>query len=484
MKDQSAVDPHGLLQRVVDAAADLLDVGVAAIYRVEPGTHEAIWACDSGVDDEVLGGLIRTTRLPIKQEPVELAAVVAASAPLRLISSRPIVGSDTLVRGVLCLFDGPARRLASREGLILGALADGAALALENAELARRLDEVEARYRFLLDRLPDIMWAAGADRIFTYVSAGCERILGYRPDELIGRSSEIVMHESSRDAFEEGYRWQIAHPDADQTYRVNLRHKDGHPVPVELHNIGTPSNGKYGGGTGSVREMTERIRLERELQEQAAELAASRERARLAEELHDSVTQALFTMTITAGAARMLLERNAAGVDAKLDDLSSLSREALAEMRSLIFELRPGGMTDEGLVPALRKHLAAVEARTGLAIQCALESDPGHLSLAVEDALYRIAQEAVHNIVKHARAREVRIELGRLPDAVRLSIHDDGAGFDPRARTDGLGLAGMTARAARLGGFLDVVSTPNKGTTIVVTLPIEAEHLPDSHERG
>ena len=99
-----------------------------------------------------------------------------------------------------------------------------------------------------LDRLPDVIWAAGADRIFTYVSAGSELLLGYRPEELIGRSSGIVMHESSAHTFEEGYAWQIAHPDGDQTYRVNLRHRDGHPVPVELHNVGTPIAGGTAGG--------------------------------------------------------------------------------------------------------------------------------------------------------------------------------------------------------------------------------------------
>ena len=323
-----------------------------------------------------------------------------------------------------------------------------------------------------LDRLPDVIWAAGADRIFTYVSAGSEHLLGYRPDELIGRSSEIVMHESSNQAFEEGYRWQIAHPDGDQTYRVNLRHKDGHPVPVEVHNIGTPVDGRYGGGTGSVREMSERLRLEREIREQAAELAAGRERAHLAQELHDSVTQALFIMNITAGAARMLLERNQPGVEAKLDELSSLAREALGEMRSLIFELRPGSLAEEGFLPALRKHLGAVQGRTGLVIRLDISPDQTRLPLPAEDALYRIAQEAIHNVVKHARAHEVIVRIASPSSSVvRMEIIDDGVGFDPRGRTDGLGLTGMATRAERLGGWVTVESAPSGGTAVTVELP-------------
>jgi PAS domain S-box-containing protein len=341
----------------------------------------------------------------------------------------------------------------------------------ENARLARELADQEARHRFLLDRLPDVMWAAGADRVFTYVSAGCERILGYRPEELIGRGSEIVMHPSSVDAFNEGYRWQMAHPDADQTYRVNLRHKDGHPVPVELHNIGTPVDGRYGGGTGSVREISDRLRLEQELQEQAAELAAGRERARLAQELHDSVTQALFSMTITAGTVRMMLEEGRPGVEAKLDDLSTLARQALTDMRSLIFELRPANLAEEGLLPALRKHAAAVEGRTGLGIGVSAASDLERLPAPMEEALFRIAQEAIHNVVKHAHARHVQVAIGRQGAEVRMEVRDDGDGFDPRQKSDGLGLLGIASRAERLGGRLGVESSA-KGTRISVSLPI------------
>ena len=329
----------------------------------------------------------------------------------------------------------------------------------------------------VLDRLPDVLWAAGADRIFTYVSAGSEGLLGYRPEELIGRSSEIVMHESSRQAFEQGYRWQIAHPDGDQTYRVNLRHKDGYPVPVELHNIGTPVGGRYGGGTGSIREISERLRLERELQEQAAELAASRERAHLAQELHDSVTQALFTMTITAGAARMLLEGNQPGVETKLDELSSLAREALGEMRGLIFELRPGSLAEEGFVPALRTHLAAVEGRTGLVVRLDVSPDLMGLSPPTEDGLYRIAQEAVHNVVKHARAHVVNVHIARTSATVRMEVIDDGVGFDPQVRSDGLGLAGMAARAERVGGSLTVESAPGRGTVVSAVLPMAVANV-------
>lgn len=466
------------LRPVVDDALRLVEMDAAVIYVCMSDEPIARWVCDGGILDGQTRRLVRAACLRrdvAGRGASSLRARLARDgSPLRLALAEPIRGAGKVPGGYLCLLGRAGRRVTAHHRTIATLLATQAALAIENAALLRRLDEGEARHRFVLDRLPDVVWAAGADRIFTYLSAGVERLLGYRPDELIGRSSEIVMHESSRATFEEGYRWQIDHPDGEQTYRVNLRHKDGHPVPVELHNIGTPVNGQYGGGNGSVREISETLRLERELQEQAAELAASRERARLAQELHDSITQALFSMTITAGAARLLVERHEPGVEAKLEELSSIAREALAEMRSLIFELRPASVAEAGLVPALRQYLFAVQGRTGLLIEFDVSPDLRELEPQIEDALYRIAQEAVHNVVKHARAREVTVHVANRSNVVRVEIQDDGVGFDARAATRGLGLAGMVARAERLGGSVEVASSQGTGTLVTVALPMIA----------
>ena len=120
-------------------------------------------------------------------------------------------------------------------------------------------------------------------------------------------------------------------------------------------------------------------------------------------------------------------------------------------MRALIFELRPGNIEQDGLVHALRTHSSALQGRIGLPIvvESTLER---RLPLAIEETLYRIAQEALHNIVKHAAAQQVRLELDRVKGGVRLRVVDDGRGFDPENVADGhLGLAGMRARAVRIG---------------------------------
>ena len=134
-------------------------------------------------------------------------------------------------------------------------------------------------------------------------------------------------------------------------------------------------------------------------------------------------------------------------------------------MRALIFELRPGNLEQDGLVRALRTHTAALQGRIGLPIVVESTLDE-RLPLPVEEALYRIAQEALHNVVKHAGARQVRLELGRIASGVRLRVADDGKGFDPAQVPDGhLGLAGMRARADRIGAEFSVKSVPGEGTT-------------------
>jgi signal transduction histidine kinase len=230
-------------------------------------------------------------------------------------------------------------------------------------------------------------------------------------------------------------------------------------------------HGAFAGIHGSARDISERARLESELRRQAGELAAGEERAHLARELHDSVTQALFSMTLVSRSIEMLLDRDTEAARTHLTQLRDLQREALAEMRALIFELRPGNLEQDGLTRALRTHTAALQGRIGLPV--VVESTlTERLPLPIEEVLYRVAQEALHNVVKHAAARQVRVDVGRTGHGVRLRIEDDGKGFDPGAVPSGhLGLAGMRARADKIGATFSCRSEPGKGTTIELRVP-------------
>jgi PAS domain S-box-containing protein len=207
------------------------------------------------------------------------------------------------------------------------------------------------------------------------------------------------------------------------------------------------------------------------LYEQAQSAAALEERQRLARELHDSVSQALYGITLGSDAALTLLERDPTRVAGPLEYVRSLSEAGLAEMRALIFELRPESLENEGLVAALGKQAAALQARHAIEVHTALCDEPDE-PLWVKDALYRIAQEALHNTIKHARAENVGLLLEQETEGIMLEVRDDGIGFDPSGSFPGhLGLESMRERAERLDGTLEVESRPGNGTRILVRVP-------------
>lgn len=209
------------------------------------------------------------------------------------------------------------------------------------------------------------------------------------------------------------------------------------------------------------------------LQERALSLAVVEERNRLARDLHDSVTQSLFSMNLTIEATRLLLDRDTAAAALQLAQLRERTRQTLAEMRDLIHSLRPAELSEQGLVVALRRWGERVRHEHLLPVEVRVEGlTPVRLTELQERELFRIAQEALNNAIKHAAATRVTIRLYSSPDEVALLIEDDGKGFDPTVppRSDAFGMRGMYERAALIGGTLTVDSDPAGGTRVLVTI--------------
>jgi len=205
---------------------------------------------------------------------------------------------------------------------------------------------------------------------------------------------------------------------------------------------------------------------------QAQGKAALEERQKLARNLHDSVSQAIYGIVLGVRTARAQLARHPEQAPAALDFVMSLAEAATAEMRALIFELRPESLEQEGLVAALAKQAAAVRARSGLQLEIELCPEPA-LSLEAKEALYRVAQEALNNVVKHAGAHKVHLCLQQNGSTVRLEVRDDGVGFDPQREYPGhLGLVSMRERIERLGGSFWLESSPGAGTTVRAVLKL------------
>jgi signal transduction histidine kinase len=229
------------------------------------------------------------------------------------------------------------------------------------------------------------------------------------------------------------------------------------------------------------RQQQELQAAHRQLQTHAArveELAVLEERNRLARELHDSVTQSLYSLTLFTQAARELAEAgNLEGTRHRLARIADTAAQALKEMRLLVYELRPVALTDVGLVNALQHRLDAVEGRADVQVHSLVEAEEDvELPAPIEEELYRIAQEALNNALKHAHATSVTVRIVVPAGSQRLEfeVSDDGCGFDLDAVKDkgGLGLTSIRERADRLGAELSVTSTPGQGTRVKIEMEI------------
>jgi signal transduction histidine kinase len=208
---------------------------------------------------------------------------------------------------------------------------------------------------------------------------------------------------------------------------------------------------------------------------QIGEAAAQEERNRLARDLHDSIKQQLFSINVGAATAQERWERDPEGARRALADVRRSAREAMVEMQAMLHQLRPEALlSTAGLIEALREQCEALGYRTGtevtLELGDALPDD--RLPPGTPEALFRIAQEMLANVARHARARRARLWLARKDEEVVIGIEDDGQGFEPAEETSGMGLRNLSERAAALRGRLMLTSAPGSGTWMAVVIPL------------
>jgi signal transduction histidine kinase len=208
------------------------------------------------------------------------------------------------------------------------------------------------------------------------------------------------------------------------------------------------------------------------------QLARREERARLARDLHDAVKQQLFVIQTAAATVQARLDHDAAGAQTALEHVRTAAREATMEMEALLEELQAAPMENTGLVEALRKQCDALAFRTGATVS--FEPGPlppqGRLMPGSHEAIYRVAQEALANVARHARATSVSLSIAATATGFELRVADNGGGFDPSTIRRGMGMANMEARAAEIGGRLVIAGTPS-GTEVRLSLPVTRDML-------
>jgi PAS domain S-box-containing protein len=438
----------------VEEVASWLSQGVtAAIDALSTGSYEAT---------EVHLREISLSRLLMGFDISEVieGLLLFREAALPFILQAHPTGSEEL-REALAGLDTYLRFKTGRFGHLYAVAAD--------AELRKS----EERFRTVADFTYDWEYWLDADGHYIYVSPSCERVTGYAADEF--RSDPGLL---------EG----IIHPDDISLAIQHLREEpvEGSQVlPIVfriitrggaerwLEHVCQPvydSEGKYLGRRGSNRDITARKQAEKAVEQHAKEKAIASERNRLARELHDSVTQTLYSVSLHAEAANLALSAGSQDVaDASLRKLQEMTREAMMDLRMLIFELHPPLLQEEGLAAALQARLAAVETRSGLQTDIRVEGEDC-LPISTAENLFWIGVEAFNNVLKHANARQVAVDLRFDGPQVCMTITDDGMGFQPSEVKDrgGMGLRGMAERTERIQGSLEVSSAVGQGTTVTV----------------
>ncbi|GAA3793852.1 hypothetical protein GCM10022403_029760 [Streptomyces coacervatus] len=285
--------------------------------------------------------------------------------------------------------------------------------------------------------------------------------------------------------------WPSAHPDMSDFLGLPIRDGDEVIGALFLANKLRPVGGnpphpphpKPEGSCGFTEEDEDLLAIlaqhaaialtNARLYERSRELTIAEERSRLAHELHDAVSQKLFSLRLTAQAAAALVDRDPSRAKGELQQVAALAAEAADELRAAVVELRPAALDEDGLVATLRTQIQVLDrAHTARVTfdSCGVRALPA----AQEEAVLRVAQEALHNALRHSGAEHVDVALARRGTAAVLRVTDDGSGFDPHSiRRAGrhLGLVSMRDRASGVGGALTVESAPGKGTTIEMEVP-------------
>jgi len=355
-------------------------------------------------------------------------------------------------------------------------------------EQAEALRESERRFRALIENSSEAVMLWDADSIITYVTPSTTRILGYQEEELVGRSAYDSIHRDDRDAIKAAVDFSLANPNKNVRGTFRVMRRDGDWRWIE----GVGKNLMDDPGVGAIvttfRDVTERVNAERDLKSSLELLqkvdaerrdlmarlvnAQEEERERIAMDIHDESIQVMTAVSMRLEVLQRHLT-DPAQADA-CRQLQDSVRRCIASLRELIFEVHPHALEQYGLVSSLSQLLAKAAREVGLEYDLSQKLS-GEPAAEVRLVVYRIAQEALTNVLRHARARKLEVTLAEENDGIRGTVKDDGVGFFPEEASQPsaghLGLAAMRARAETVGGWWRVESKPGSGSLVEFWVP-------------
>ena len=348
-----------------------------------------------------------------------------------------------------------------------------------------KLQEAELRYRTVADFTYDWEYWENPDGTLRYVSLSCERLTGYKAEEFMDNPkllTEVILGED-RDIWKRHRDDVLAEPKLGEA-RFRIRTKDDQIRWIE-HACRPVENGegKFLGFRASNRDITKRRRAEAELAKsrEALHMLAGRllsvqeeERRRLAREMHDDLTQRLALLSIEAGKLEQQLESSPEPIRDKLRQMKEQMVKLSADVHDISRQLHPAILDDLGLVDAIKSECASFSKREGISVRFEPINIPEVIPKDAALCIYRIMQESLRNIAKHAQVEEAEILLTGTGDGIQLCVKDNGIGFDPADihGKGGLGLASMEERVRLIQGQFSIQSQPGQGTTIELRAPL------------
>ena len=350
----------------------------------------------------------------------------------------------------------------------------------ERKRAEEALRESEERYRELFENARAAIYVHDLEGKYTSINRAAETLSGYTREEILGRNfAEFVAHEHIGRACD--CLLAKLEKEGETTYEVEVIAKDGRRVPVEVSSRAIYENGKLVGVQGTARDITERKQAQDTLRMFSRQLieAQEDERRRIARDLHDQIGQTLTAVKMNLYTVQRFCNEPEAAHCLK-DNIDAVD-EALRLVRDLSVDLRPPLLDDLGLPTALCWYVDRYEKRAGVTTEVVIElpNQNERFSRELETACFRIAQEALTNVARHARATHVLLQLTRTATTLDMVVRDDGAGFDPAAlrkrarRVATLGLVGMQERAHAAGGEIQIHSKIGRGTEVRFTVPVD-----------
>ncbi len=491
-----------ILDKATHMVSELMEAEVSLIFSLDEESQKLRLVAYEGISDEfaravdgikigdgIYGEVAKTCQPMVADDTaydprLAMPEVGKMRIQIQLIVPMVLRGQ---IRGILCVAMRRPRQFSVEDMELLTAIGAQIATAMENARLyekerlvAQRLAISERNYRQLFENASDAIWVNDLEGNITAANEAAARLVGYNLEELKRMNVREFLSSESLDLTGKIRQKLLEKEPVEQPYEQHMVRKDGSGVILLLSTNLVTEDGKPTGFQYIARDITEQRRMQDSLRYYLSQItkAQEEERKRIARDLHDDTSQALYALSRQVDNFTRDNVELAPNQATFLKELRQQLNNTLEGIRRFTQELRPPMLDDLGLLAALRWEVSDLEKRAGIETELTVSDTERRYSAEVELIIFRIVQEALRNVEKHAQASKVAVTIEFTEGKTKVSVCDNGKGFELRGglsdlpRTGKLGLAGMEERVHLLNGSMRIESKPGKGTRVIIEAPI------------